>query len=293
VSLKTPNPSASKSPNIRLTERDVKIVESIHAFDGMMSLAQIDRLYFSGQGRTQPRCRMRLLCAHGYTQQPDETTKHQVPWGETIYWLGRKGAVILAGMQGQSLKQFQWRKQPRYSQIAHDLAVNNFRLDIAEAVASNPSLHLREWQPESEFLAQPDVVTITLPNGRTKKRQLRPDGFFVIEQIGHPSPYAFLLEIDMGSEDNPRFGREKVLPGLAYLKSAAYQKRFGLRYGRFLIVTTGERRLQNMKAQAERLGGGGSFYFTTFDQISPSTIIGQSIWQLAGETALRPIVPVA
>lgn len=236
-------------------------METIHAFDGMMSLAQIDRLYFSGKGRTQSRHRMRLLCVHGYIQQPDETTKHQVPWGETIYWLDRKGAALLAGMKDQSVKQFQWRKQPRYSQITHDLAVNNFRLDIAEAVASNPSLCLREWQPESEFLAQPDVVTYSLPNGRTKKRQLRPDGFFVIEQIGHPSPYAFLLVIDMGSEDNARFGREKVLPGLAYLKSASYQKRFGLRYGRFLIVTTGERRLQNMKAQAERLGGWGIVLF--------------------------------
>lgn len=278
---------------MHLTERDKQILESIHAFDGMMSLAQIDRLYFSAKGRTQPRHRMRLLCAHGYAQQPDETTKHQVPWGETIYWLGRKGAAFLAGLQGQPLKQFRWRKQPRYSQIAHDLAVNDFRLDIAEAVASNSSLYLREWQPESEFQAQLDLVSYTLPNGRTKKRQIRPDGFFVIEQKSHASPYAFLLEIDRGTEDNPRFGREKVLPSLAYLKSAAYQKRFGLRYGRFLIVTTSERRLQNMKAQTERLGGGGLFYFTTFDQISPRTVISQPIWHLAGETALRRIVPVA
>ena len=119
--------------NIRLTERDVKILETIHSFDGIMSLGQIDRLYFSGKGRTQPRHRMRLLCAHGYVRQPNETMTHQVPWGETIYWLGHKGATLLAGMQGQPPKQFHWRKQPKYSQIAHDLAVNDFRLDIAEA----------------------------------------------------------------------------------------------------------------------------------------------------------------
>lgn len=290
MSLKSPT---SKKPNIRLTQRDVKILEAIHAYDGLMSLAQIDRLYFSGQGRTQPRHRMRLLCAHGYVQQPDKVTKHQVPWGETIYWLGRKGASLLAGLQGQSLKQFPWRKQPRYAQIAHDLAINNFRLDIAEALTSNPSLTLREWQPESEFLTQPDVVSYTLPNGRTKKRQIRPDGFFIIQQKSHASPYAFLLEVDMGTEDNPRFGREKVLPGLAYLKIAAYHQRFGLRYGRFLIVTTGKRRLHNMKAQAERLGGKGLFYFTTFDCITPESVVTQPIWWLAGETQLRSIVPVA
>lgn len=268
-------------------------METIHAFDGMMSLAQIDRLYFSGKGRTQPRHRMRLLCTHGYVQQPIETTIHQVPWGETIYWLGRKGAAVIAALNGQSLKQFRWRKQPRYSQIAHDLAVNGFRLDVAEAVTSSSSLTLREWQPESEFQAQPDVITYSLPNGRTKKRQIRPDGYFVIEKNSHPSPYAFLLEIDMGTEDNPRFGREKVLPGLAYLKSSAYRNRFGLRYGRFLIVTTGERRLQNMKAQAERLGGSGQFYFATFENICPETVLNKPVWWLAGETQLRSIVPVA
>lgn len=287
------NQSFSTRHNIRLTERDIKILETIHAFDGMMSLAQIDRLYFSGKGRTQPRHRMRLLCMHGYLQQPGKTMMHQVPWGETIYWLGRKGASLLAGLQGQTLKQFRWRRQPRYSQIAHDLAVNDFRLDMAEAVTSSSFLTLREWQPEGEFLAQPDMVTYSLPNGRPKKRQIRPDGFFVLEKQSHPSPFAFLLEIDMGTEDNPRFGREKVLPSLAYLKSSAYRKRFGLRYGRFLIVTTGERRLQNMKAQTERLGGGGQFYFTTFENIRPETVLRKPIWWLAGETQLRSIVPVA
>jgi hypothetical protein len=286
------NHQSRRIPNIRLTDRDIQILETIHVFDGLMSLCQIDRLYFSGQGRSQPRHRLRLLTKHGYLQQPIQSRLHQVPWGQTIYWLGRKGAEIIAALHSQNLKHFRWRNSPRYSQIAHDLAVNNFRICVLEATEAEPTLSLREWQPEGEFLAQPDSVEYTLPNGKRRKRQVRPDGYFVIEQQSHQSPFAFLLEIDRGTEDNPRFGREKILPSIAYLKSQAYQDRFGLRFGRFLIVTTGERRLQNMKAQAERLGGKGLFYFTTFDRINPTTIFQRPIWWLAGETKPRLIIPV-
>ncbi len=54
----------------------------------------------------------------------------------------------------------------------------------------------------------------------------------------------YLLEIDRSTEDNPRFFREKILPGLAYIKTKAYEERFGHRSGRWLVVTTGEKRLR-------------------------------------------------
>jgi hypothetical protein len=42
------------------------------------------------------------------------------------------------------------------------------------------------------------------------------------------------LEIDRSTENIPRFLREKILPGLAYLKSEAYAERFGHRSERWL-----------------------------------------------------------
>ena len=50
------------------------------------------------------------------------------------------------------------------------------------------------------------------------------------------------------------------MPGLAYVKSQAYTDRFGHRSGRWLVVTTGERRLANMLSQAERGNAKGNFY---------------------------------
>jgi hypothetical protein len=122
-------------------------------------------------------------------------------------------------------------------------------------------------------------------NGKSKKRKVIPDGFFTVRlphksQTGVMEELAFLLEIDMGTEDNPRFAREKVRPGVAYLKSRAYQKRFGVYYGRWLVVTTNETRLTNMKSQTEIAGGSKFFFFTTFEKVLANTVLTKPIWRL-------------
>lgn len=277
-----------KKPRLlKLTRRDKRILETIHAFDGMMSLKQIDRLFFSGNGGTWPRERMRLLIDHGYLNTPEAAHIHRVPMGETIYYLNIRGAEMVAGLNGDLAGDFSWRKNPRWSLITHDLAVNDFRIDVMFAAQASPALTLHRWVPESEFWTEPDRIEYKTASGKSRKRIIRPDGFFTIRRALPDQPslieeLPFLLEIDMGTEDNPRFVREKVRPGVAYLKSRAYQERFGVDYGRWLVVTTSEIRLANMKAQTERAGGSSLFYFTNFYLISLETVLSQPIWQLAG-----------
>ncbi len=281
---------------MRFTERDIRILETIYAFDGILSLKQIDCMFFSGKGRSQPRARMRLLFDNGFVALPSKDKMHQMPLGETVYWLDKQGAAVVAAAQGKLLKQFNWRRQPRYSLIAHDLVVNDFRIAILQAIREMDGYELMYWIPESEFATRPDKIEYKNAQGKKRQRTIRPDGFFVIRQYhwtGHTKEYAFLLEIDMGTEDNPRFVREKVTPGMAYLGSEMYQKRFGLRYGRYLVVTTSQRRLHNMKAQTERAGGGGLFYFSTFTEITMNAIFKQPIWHLAGREQPQNILPEA
>lgn len=288
---RVPYVRAQKPTPIRLTERDKRILETIHAFDGVLSLKQIDRLFFSGHGRSQPRARMRQLFDSGYVNAPNKTTIHRVPAGETVYWLSRQGAAIVAGLQGETLHRFSWRPQPRFALLQHDLALNDVRLAVMQACQNDERLTLQRWIPESDLFAFPDTVEVPQGRRRPQKRQVRPDGFFVVTRRGDRYPFAFLLEMDMATKDNPRFSREKVEPGQVYLKSEAFRRRFGLRYGRYLVVTTGERRLANMKAEAERVGAKGLFYFTTYTAISAETVLHRPIWQLAGETTLRTMLP--
>ena len=75
--------------------------------------------------------------------------------------------------------------------------------------------------PETDFLANPDTVRFEDEDGKSHKRQVRPDGFFLIARAraDRPKPegFAFLLEMDMATHSNSSFERNKVRAGLAYL----------------------------------------------------------------------------
>jgi len=268
---------------MRLTERDRRILEAVHAYDGLLSFSQIQRLFFTGKSQTE--LRLRLLYQHRYLSRPDENQRRRL--SEMVYWLDKKGAETVASLNGTPLSEFVWRGEPRWFQIEHDLAVNDFRLNLMEACQKDPQIKLETWIPEGEFWAYPDKVTYSFQD-KKMTRNIRPDGYFMLNTGEHRIRY--LLEIDRSTEDNPRFHREKILPGLAYLKSQAYEERFGHRSGRWLVVTTGERRLANMLSQAERTKTNGLFYFTTFDKISPATLLRIPIWQRADRKEKVPLV---
>ncbi|NLF76925.1 MAG: hypothetical protein GX573_14600 [Chloroflexi bacterium] len=272
---------------MRLTERDTRILEAVHAFDGLLGDYQIRRLFFTGERQT--RGRLSLLFQHGYLEKPSRAQRASLPC--MVYWLGKRGAAHVAGLRGQTLKQFAYRREPRWSQVAHDLAVNDFRLDVIEACRQNLEFSLEEWIPESEFWAHPDTVVYKTANGKTAKRQIRPDGFFVIHHGKYHS--RLLLELDCATEDNPRFAREKVRPGVAYLRSDAYKQRFGFQSGRWLVVTTSERRMRNLKQQAEIAAGkdARAFLFTTAVKITPQSVLKDPIWLRGGDDKPSALFP--
>jgi hypothetical protein len=265
---------AVNPPNMRLTERDRHILEAIHAYDGMLSFSQIRRLFFSG--KSQAEVRLMLLYQHKYLNRPERRQRLRLP--EMIYWLDRRGAELVSSWSGMNLSQLGWRREPRWFQVEHDIAVNNFRLDLEAACKATNDVYLESWVPESEFWAYPDRVKYTYQD-RKLERSIRPDGFFIL--VAQNLILRYLLEIDRSTEDNPRFLREKILPGMAYLRSKEYVERFGFQSGRWLVITTGDRRMENMLSQAEKVGAKGSFYFTTFDRVNEKTILREPIWYRA------------
>jgi len=226
-----------------------------------------------------------LLYQHKYVNRPGLDERRRLP--EMIYWLDKRGAEYVASLEGTALQDFSWRKEPRWFQVEHDLAVNDFRLDLEEACRNNPQMILENWIAESEFWAYPDKITYAY-NESQLKRNIRSDGFFMLRTGEHRLHY--LLEIDRSTEDNPRFLREKILPGLAYLRSKVYEDRFGHRSGRWLVVTTGERRMRNMLSQARKGDAKGLFYFTTYDKVKVDTILLSPIWQRVDRDSPVPLV---
>ena len=270
-------------PKMQLTERDRRILEAVHAYDGILSFSQVQRLFFTG--KSQAELRLKLLYQHGYLNRLDRDQRRRLP--DMIYWLDKKGAELVASLDGTPLNEFTWRKEPRWFQVEHDLAVNDFRLDLEQACRAHPDVQLESWTSESEFWAYPDKVEYTY-QGKKMQRNIRPDGFFILATAEHRIRY--LLEIDRSTEDNPRFLREKILPGLAYIKSQAYGERFGHRSGRWLVVTTSQRRLANMLNQTRNVKEKDYFYFTTFNQVNPETMLQAPIWRRADRDELVPLI---
>jgi hypothetical protein len=282
--------TTKQSWNMRLTERDVRILETIHAFDGMLAAYQIQQLFFCSARTTRER--LWKLSRNGYLALPDRRQRAAIP--HLIYWLTAQGAEKVAELEGCSLKEFKWRREPRWSQVSHDIAVNDVRISFVKALEGRADFQFGQWVNESEFRARPDTIEYRDADGRRTKRQMIPDGFIDVIRYDRQKEKwlhnRLLLEVDMRTEDNPRFGREKARPGVAYFESAAYKQRFGYSSGRWLIVTTGERRLRNMKQQTElEAERPDLFYFTTFAHVTPETVLTAPIWWQGGDEKPRAL----
>ncbi len=272
---------------MRFTARDSRILEAIHAFDGVLSDLQIQRLFFTGSSQTQ--LRMRLLYQHGYVARPDRRQRASIP--TMVYWLTQKGAAYVAGLSGTPIKEFSYRRQPKWMQLRHDLSVNDVRITFLEAGQRVPGMTVENWIPQEVFWASPDRVEFTLPNGKVGRRFVRPDGYAVISQGAYVS--RLLVELDRATEHNPRFGVEKVIPGIAYIRSESYRRRFGYNSGKWLVITTNDRRLKNLKRTTEVVAGSnaGLFYFTTLERVDAVRVFSAPIWHRGGEESPVALFP--
>jgi len=266
--------------------------------------------------------RLRKLRGAGYIEWPTLEQRRTKPLVEPVVWLGWQGALYVAGQLGvdvptpASLSNYQlrrlqqmlrergvrWLREPRWIQLMHDLAVVDFQLAMERAANTTSALILETWINEGEFLSEMDTVEFAI-KGRDgsvsrSKRGVRPDGYFVIfDEIRHkqglPARARFLLELDTSTEDNPRFGRDKALPGAAYIESEAYKSRFGANSGRWLVVTTGERRIRNLISQvSQRIGSDDQmFWFTTLGKALSENVMTSEIWWRPGNPEPASLFP--
>ena len=121
----------------------------------------------------------------------------------------------------------------------------------------------------------------------TRKVAVIPDGYFILE-LGERRAH-FFLESDRATEANKRWG-EKVQAYLEYTRSGQYAARYGARSLRVLTVTTGEKRLANLKRATEQAGGREMFWFSTVEQASEEQVLSAPIWQVGGQEGLQPLV---
>ena len=289
---------------MRFQDRDGMILREIYKRDGMLSRRQIKRMFWPNASTQAMDRRLLHLRRSEHINMPsvDDKRFHANP--EPIVWLGWRGLLCLAAESGldpaapvtaneNQLRKLEtqarqagihWKREPRWSQLSHDIAVNDFRYSVEKAVEKWPSLTMDEWLPEGEFFRNMDTIELPSSN-RKRKKGIRPDGFFVLvdhlRQINNsPAKARFLLELDNSTHPLDRFGLNKALPGLAYIRSDAYRRRFGFNSGRWLVVCKSQTRLFNLKQKTEKVLGKQStnFLFTTLEMATPDAVLNRAIW---------------
>ena len=301
---------AAVPPPMHFQPRDGDILRAIYTYDGVLSREQLKAMFWADKSWRAMEKRLSLLYHQGYLDWPSYHHWRTRPIPKPICWLGWRGILWLAGEQGHHLEVpdqpsenqlrqlakdlrglgIRWLREPRWSQLAHDLNIVDVRLKIEQGVKNTQTLRLEPWVCEGEFMTRMDTVDYALKLGdgpmRKRTKGVRPDGYFVAvdterEAQSLPCRARFLLEVDMATHDLNSFGAEKIAAGLAYVQSPAYLARFGANSGRWLVVAMARRRMEHLLQQTRLVLHGDNvhvFLFTTFERLYSANPLTAAIW---------------
>jgi hypothetical protein len=318
---------------MRFQQRDGELLLAIQAYDGVLAQRHIWRKFFKGKSKRAMQKRMSKLVTAGYVDRTTVQPHYRDAENLVVYWLNWRGILYVAQQSGVEVEEpdndnenqmrglaarlskqgIRWVRKPPWGwKLQHDLKASDFRIAVEEAVSARESLVLTTWLGESIFRRQPDTISYTLKGAddrlRSGKQGVIPDGYFAILDIerkarGVSSVARFLLELDMATHANGVFGDKKVAPYFAYIDTPAYKERFGQNNGQWLIVTTGQRRLENLMRQAKLVVGDSArqrFFFTTFPrcfreapdgQLEVNDVLAMPIWQRADSSDAFALMP--
>ncbi len=226
---------ASEPPGMRFQKRDGALLAALYAYDGVLARRHLKDMFWPDRTWRAMEMRLSLLYHNAFLDWPSRQQRQTQAIPEPVCWLGWRGALWVAGREGVAVEPpgranesglralqrqlrragFRWLREPRWVQLAHDLAGVDFRLAVERGAASLPLLSLKRWISEGAFRSQTDVIDVALQGKRagTKRvrKGVRPDGYFELVNEarlarGELATARFLVEIDNATHDNPSWG---------------------------------------------------------------------------------------
>lgn len=292
----------------RFTVRDLALVRAVYEYRALTTV-QIERLFFAPAAdrppsdssaapvKINPRCqhRLKMLYHHGYLYRDEQPTKLSEGRRPLVYFLDAGGAKRLGEELGTEIDWDPAGNNVSWPFLDHLLLTNDFRIAVTVAARAH-HVTLETWIDDKVLKSphQKDYVIITGTGGAKRRIAVVPDGYFVLDT--DERTFHDFLELDRGtvtgrySKDGKRDWSHKVRGYNEYVASGKYEERYNTTKVRVLTVTTGEKRLEHLKEITETVGGGSRFWFTTFDQVTPHTILTEPIWSVAGSTGRRPLI---
>lgn len=283
-------------PAMVMMERDKRILHAVYEYR-MLTREQIERLLFQpGNGQdhftktSKARQRLKVLYQNRFLERvPLPVGNASWAW-QPVYRLADLGAGTVAADLGVSVKELAYwgkgdDKDRRATDVTplflqHALHINDVRIALSLA-AQGCGYRIEKWMDDSQLKSRErkDYVAVS-SEGKSRMVAVIPDSYFVLN-LGDRRAH-FFLELDRATMSNSRWG-ERVRAYLAYIQSGKYTERYQTRSLRILTVTTTEQRLMNLKETTQKAGGGEVFWFTTLDQLSPSSVFFRPIWRLAND----------
>ena len=273
---------------MQLTARDRQVVQAVY-FHRFLRQDQLQTLLFPSSWSAQ--YRLVRLYQHGFLNRV--FTPVQFGSGRPVYCLDDRGADLIAADLGLDRQAISWnRKHNRIGGpfLEHTLAVNDVWIAL-QLASRRRSCQIETWLDESELKRQhgrkDQRVPVRGADGRTRKVAVIADGYFVLHWSGKRAH--FFLEVDRATIANKRW-MQKIRAYIEYYRSGKYQARYQARSLRILTVTTGDKRLANLKASTEKARGSNTFWFTTVELARPEDILTEPIWQMAGHGGCHRLI---
>ena len=152
--------------------------------------------------------------------------------------------------------------------VIHQLHVNQIYCILKYQPSSVDHANFLCWE---SFYAPIDTAKLLIPDG-------------YVELAGRERTVAAFLEIDLGHERG-NVWPNKVTNYLSYIASGEFEKRFGQRQFRVLVVTNSDRRMQSLRAITLKLTP-KIFWFTTFDAVERDGMWAPIWFRPDGDAAL-------
>lgn len=285
------NRKPNKKTQLVLTERDIGVLEDIYLYGGILSANHIQMLRFAGSSERVRQGRLGPLFHQGFISRTSLAGRALA--GTMVYWLTKLGArQVAASLEREDVLK-NYMRQPKFMEIRHDLKIVDVLIAVRQACSASNTFEFLDLVVERELRSRAVSVSYTSMEGRRARQKVVPDAFFVIDRVDGERTFRsrLLLEIDFATHPNKRFAETKVLPGVAWLRSEDYTRRFGAARGRWLVVTKSMQRLGFLKRMTEIAARDDAqvWYFSTFDQVHPDTFLTAPIWYRAGDEQPIPL----
>ena len=273
------------APRMRLTERDVLLLSLIWQYR-VLRRDQIQQLLFPSKNTANER--LKQLYQHGFLQRRWLPVEYGQGMSQALYLLAARGADLLAQRLGFDRGAIHWRASHNKVSspfLEHMLMINDVRINSTLA-AKTAGYRIERWLTQEELSASPDHVHLSGVNG-SRRVAVIPDSYFCL-RIERRRAH-FFIEADRATVSNRRWS-QRVFAYLEYVRSGQYTRRYGARCLRVLTVTTGAKRLANLKRTTERAEGGPMFWFATLGEVTADAVLRQCIWHVASQEGIHPLL---